>query len=63
MSAAALEAVRYRGRTVATAVMAGVNGNQKDASGSPFKGYAASFWSLVGMHGIMIIIAIIFVHD
>ena len=51
------------GIAVATAVMAGVNGNQKDASVSPFKGYAASFWSLVGMHGVMAIIAIIFVRN
>ena len=30
---------------------------------SQHKGYAASFWSVLGMHGIMIIISLIFVRD
>ena len=47
------------GIAVATAVTLGVNGSQS----SQIKGYTASFWSLVGMHGVMTILAIVFVRD
>lgn len=51
------------GIAVATAVTLGVNGKQSADPASQFKGYAASFWSLVAMHGIMIVITLLFVRD
>ena len=49
--------------THCTAVTQGVNNKQQLDAGSQFKGYSASFWSLVAMDGIMIIITLLFVHD
>jgi len=49
------------GIAVVTAVTLGVNKNQPLDALSQYQGYAASFWSLLGMHGIITIIAIVFV--
>ena len=51
------------GIAIATAVMQSVNKNLPLDSTSQYQGYAASFWSLVGMHGLMIIIALLFVRN
>lgn len=51
------------GIAVATAVTLGVNGSQPLDSLSQYIGYAASFWSLVAMHGIMIVIVVLFVKN
>ena len=51
------------GIAIATAVTLGVNDHQPSDAASQFKGYAASFWSLVTMNGIMIIITILFVRN
>lgn len=51
------------GIAVSTAVTLGVNSKQSSDSISQFQGYGASFWSLVAMHGIMVIITILFVRE
>ncbi|KDQ18400.1 hypothetical protein BOTBODRAFT_185039 [Botryobasidium botryosum FD-172 SS1] len=49
------------GLAVVTAVTLGVNKNQPLDAISQHKGYAASFWSLIGVNGITILIALVFV--
>jgi len=49
------------GLAVVTAISLGVNKNQPLDPISQHKGYEASFWSLLGMNGIMIIATLIFV--
>ena len=51
------------GIAIATAVMQSVNKNLPLDPTSQYQGYAASFWSLVGMHGLMITIALLFVRN
>lgn len=51
------------GIAISTAVTLGVNSKQPLDSPLQSKGYEASFWSLVAMHGIMIIITILFVRE
>ncbi|KAI0073793.1 MFS general substrate transporter [Panus rudis PR-1116 ss-1] len=51
------------GIAVAGAISLGVNEKLPLDPISQHTGYAASFWSLVGMHGLMTIIAVIFVKD
>lgn len=51
------------GVAIATAVTLGVNDKQPLDSTSQYLGYAASFWSLVAMHGIMVIITLLFVKN
>lgn len=50
------------GIAISTAVTLGVNSKQPLDS-LQYKGYEASFWSLVAMHGLMIIITILFVRN
>ncbi|KAF8581964.1 MFS general substrate transporter [Ramaria rubella] len=49
------------GLAVITAVTLGVNKNQPNDPLSQHKGYQASFWSMLGMHGVVIIMSLIFV--
>ena len=51
------------GIAIASAVTVGVNQGRPLDALSQYMGYAASFWSLVGMHGVMVIIAVLFVRD
>ena len=51
------------GIAVSTAVTLGVNTTQSSDSLAQFKGYGASFWSLVALDSIMIIITIFFVRE
>ncbi|CAL1698311.1 unnamed protein product [Somion occarium] len=51
------------GIAVAAAISLSVNEKLPLDALSQFTGYAASFWSLVGMHGIMIVITLLFVHN
>ena len=51
------------GIAVAAAVTQGVNKTQPLDAISQYKGFEASFWSLVAMHGIMIIITLLFVRE
>ncbi|PSS37253.1 hypothetical protein PHLCEN_2v891 [Hermanssonia centrifuga] len=51
------------GIAVAAAVTLGVNNKQPLDALSQYQGYAASFWSLAAMHGIMIVITLLFVRD
>jgi len=56
------------GIAVAAAIQLGVEANLSKALGEGmkyvgFKGYEASFWSLLGMNGIMIVIALLFVRN
>ncbi|KAF8578497.1 MFS general substrate transporter [Ramaria rubella] len=50
------------GLAVITAVTLGVNKHQPSDLLSQHKGYEASFWSLLAMHGAVIIMSLIFVH-
>jgi vacuolar-type H+-ATPase subunit I/STV1 len=51
------------GIAVSTAITVGVNNKLPVDSLSQHQGYAASFWSLVAMHGIMAVIAAVFVQN
>lgn len=51
------------GIAVAAAISLGVNANLPMDASSQFRGYAASLWSSVGMHGIMVIVSILFVRN
>lgn len=48
---------------VVSSITLAVNEGLPQDSLSLHKGYAASFWSLLGMDGVMIIIAVLFVRD
>lgn len=51
------------GIAVAAAISLGVDANLPVDAASQFRGYAASLWSSVGMHGVMIIISVLFVRN
>jgi len=51
------------GIAVAAAIQLGVNSTQPSDPISQFKGYQAGFFSLVGMHGLMIIVSVLFVRN
>jgi len=48
--------------SVVTAVTLGVNQNQPLDALSQHKGYEASFWSILAMHGIVGMVTLVFVH-
>jgi len=50
------------GVAVVTAVTLGVNQNQPLDALSQHKGYEASFWSILAMHGIVGMVTLVFVH-
>lgn len=47
---------------VLTAITLGVNDGRAPDPISQFEGYEASFWSLVGLHGMMALLVLITVH-
>ena len=51
------------GIAVAAAVTQGVNSHRPIDPIIQYKGYAASFWSLVAMHSFMAVVTILFVRD
>ena len=51
------------GIAVEAAISLGVNAGLPLDATSQFRGYAASMWSSVGLHGVMIILSIIFVRN
>ena len=50
------------GIAVATAISLGVDATLPLDPASQLKGHVAAFWSSVGMHGIMIIMTVLFIH-
>ena len=50
------------GIAVATAISLGVDATLPFDPTSQLKGHVAAFWSSVGMHGIMIIMIVLFIH-
>ncbi len=55
------------GVAVVTAIQLGVEAKLGEdtaaGAGTSYKPYAASFWSLVGMHGVLIIVTLLFVRN
>jgi hypothetical protein len=52
----------YESLSVVSAITLGVNSGRPLDPISLFTGYEASFWSLVGLHGLMILIILVAVH-
>lgn len=50
------------GLAITTAVTLGINNTLPNDPVSQFQGYQASFWSLLGLNGLMIILSIFFIH-
>jgi hypothetical protein len=51
------------GIAISTAITVSVNSKLPTDPISQHQGYAASFWSMVAMHGIMAVIAVVFVQN
>ena len=51
------------GIAIVSSITLRVNQTLPSDASSQHQGYTASFWSILGMHGVMILISLVFVQD